>query len=672
MAQEFVGASNPQGGSIRETDQPMETRLAHGTTLHQEIISRLIARRQLSERVVSNRADDWNRVDEHLRMYIDLGRQAKKGDGSVNANKKEMPWERSIVVPLSYAIEQVHKTELMGIFMRQDPILKVMGVGSEDVEPAKMMQAVLGYDQEQMALPLQVFSGVGDSIRYGQGTFYVSFEKEMGWKHWSAPSKFQAILQAMKMPTQRRSWETLREYSLIHTVDPFLGWRDPRVSIADLQKGEFSGHRVYRGSMWIKERDKRNGGVYFNVDKISKVAAGGARQTSRGRGSFGRTINKFDISRFRMTGSVDELDHGFHAIDHLQVKLIPKEWKLGPGTLPEIWWFSWIDDQVIIRAHRTEYEHEKFTYAEAEAHPDPHVGENPGLIENLDGIQRFMNWIFNSHIQNVMRHLNNSMAYGPSFVEEADLFDRDAGGHFRLSQLGEQMLMEGRLSIDQMMHQMNLSDVTRPMLQDNQVLMDMALRMMAVSETSQARATTQRRTLGENKLIQAGAGKRMVLHAVLFDIMAFGPMARQLISNRQQFTEMEQFLRISGDLAREVGGMSMTVRPDDLHGNFDYVGRSAVMPPDAQDLPEVWDRIGAQLSQNPMLLQPRADGKMLDIHELFKEGVEATGVRNIESFYKDPSQIQQMPQAPPVTVLPDEEVARQQQAGDIIPANEAA
>jgi len=672
MAQEFVGASNPQGGSIRETDQPMETRLAHGTTLHQEIISRLIARRQLSERVVSNRADDWNRVDEHLRMYIDLGRQAKKGDGSVNANKKEMPWERSIVVPLSYAIEQVHKTELMGIFMRQDPILKVMGVGSEDVEPAKMMQAVLGYDQEQTALPLQVFSGVGDSIRYGQGTFCVSFEKEMGWKHWSAPSKFQAILQAMKMPTQRRSWETLREYSLIHTVDPFLRWRDPRVSIADLQKGEFSGHRVYRGSMWIKERDKRNGGVYFNVDKISKVAAGGARQTSRGRGSFGRTINKFDISRFRMTGSVDELDHGFHAIDHLQVKLIPKEWKLGPGTLPEIWWFSWIDDQVIIRAHRTEYEHEKFTYAEAEAHPDPHVGENPGLIENLDGIQRFMNWIFNSHIQNVMRHLNNSMAYGPSFVEEADLFDRDAGGHFRLSQLGEQMLMEGRLSIDQMMHQMNLSDVTRPMLQDNQVLMDMALRMMAVSETSQARATTQRRTLGENKLIQAGAGKRMVLHAVLFDIMAFGPMARQLISNRQQFTEMEQFLRISGDLAREVGGMSMTVRPDDLHGNFDYVGRSAVMPPDAQDLPEVWDRIGAQLSQNPMLLQPRADGKMLDIHELFKEGVEATGVRNIESFYKDPSQIQQMPQAPPVTVLPDEEVARQQQAGDIIPANEAA
>lgn len=672
MAVEIVGASNPQGRGLREAEQPIEVELRHGAPLHQEILSRLIARRQLAERVVSSRSDDWNRVNEHLRMYIDLGRQARKADKSVDPNKKEMPWERSIVVPLSYAVQQVHLTEAMGIFMRQDPILKIKGVGGEDVEPAKLMQAVMAYDQDQTAFPLQLYSAVNDTIRYGQCTFYNTFEQEMGWKHWRAPSKFQAILQAMRRPTSGRSWKRMREFNLVYTVDPYLWWRDPRVAIADFQNGEFCGHRTHRGFLWIAERDKKNGGPYFNVDVLSGIGAGGARQSARGRASQGRTINKVDISRFRMSGSVDELDHGFHVIDHLQVKLIPREWKLGPGSLPEKWWFTWVDDRVIIRGHRAEYEHEKFTYAAGEAHPDPHVGDNPGLIENLDGIQRFMNWIFNCHIQNVIRHLNNSMGYAPSMIEEADLFDRDAGGHFRLSSYGEQLLMEGRLKIGDMMHQMNLSDVTRPMLQDNSVLMDMGMRMMAVADANQGRVSQQKRTLGEIQNVVAGSSKRMILHAVLFDIMALNPLAKQMIANRQQFTEMEQYVRIAGDLAREVGAEALQIKPEDLAGNFDYVGRSAVMPPDAQDLPVVWEKIGQQLANNPLLLMPRQDGKQLDIHELFKEGVESTGVRSLESFYKEPRHLTGPPQAPNVEVRPDQQVEEAARRGDIEPMGEAA
>src|SRR5262245_10957788 len=101
-------------GQIEVSDRPIEERLAYSnmaTSFHQRIISRLIARRKLSERVMSRRYDAWGRVDDHCRLFIDLNRKAKNADGSTNPEVNEMPWARSIVVPMSYAILQVYLTQ---------------------------------------------------------------------------------------------------------------------------------------------------------------------------------------------------------------------------------------------------------------------------------------------------------------------------------------------------------------------------------------------------------------------------------------------------------------------------------------------------------------------------------------------------------------------------------
>src|SRR5262249_2120820 len=65
-----------------------------------------------------------------------------------------------------------------------------------------------------------------------------------------------------------------------------------------------------------------------------------------------------------------------------------------------------------------------------------------------------------SHVQNVMRHLNNSMLYSPTLVEELDVLNPIAGGHYRLSALGEKLLQEGRITMDTVIHQLTKVDVT--------------------------------------------------------------------------------------------------------------------------------------------------------------------------------------------------------------------
>jgi len=74
-----------------------------------------------------------------------------------------MPWARSIVVPVSYAILQVFLTQLMAIFTKRDPPLEIHGVGSEDVRPAKLMNAVMAYDQVQTNYILELYTALQDA-----------------------------------------------------------------------------------------------------------------------------------------------------------------------------------------------------------------------------------------------------------------------------------------------------------------------------------------------------------------------------------------------------------------------------------------------------------------------------------------------------------------------------
>jgi len=169
--------------------------------------------------------------------------------------------------------------------------------------------------------------------------------------------------------------------------------------------------------------------------------------------------------------------------------------------------------------------------------------------------------------------------------------------------------------------------------------------------------------------------------------MAVHQMATRWIANRQQFTDQEGWFRVSGEFAREMAMTGdpryqngfMMVTPDDLAGNFDYVPRSGPMPADPANSIQAWQVLSDMLAKSPMLLQmPDAQGRVLDPVELFKEFARTPlGIRNIDSYFKQmqpPPGIGApgMPPNVPVKVMPDDQVAQQRVAGNIIPMRNAA
>jgi hypothetical protein len=510
---------------------------------------------------------------------------------------------------------------------------------------------------------------IQNADKYGLGVLYDVWEQEQGMK--PAP---RGMLQAMagvfgmNMPPPME-YGVVKEYNRWHPVDPYLFWPDPRVSIANLQEAEFVGHRIYRGQTYLYER--KEGTSYFNVDEAIKRGRGlgsGDSQALLSRSRFG-------IDDFTMTDSPDDKDKGFFALDTLQVKIIPKDWELGTSKSPEIWWFTVVNEAVIVRAHKNPYDHGKFTYGVAEVNPDTDTIFNQGTFEDLDGLQRTINWLWNSRIENVRKMLNDSLVVAPSMVEMGDLLNPGPARHIRYSQAGEERIVNGQASGEQFIRQLVVQDFTGTHSEIAMALFDFAQRLAGSNDPAMGSPTREKKTLGEIQSMMASSSQRLAMLGRVIDSTCLAQLANRAVQNRQQFTTLEQYFRITGDQAKmeEMLGENaplqrLLVSKADLIGQFDYVPQTGIIPADPARQAEVWMRILETVSTNQALATPGPDGRYLDPRKVFDELVRQTGVRNIEEFY---ALMPQQPPAPP-QVVPDEQFAQQAQAGDYVPEDQYA
>jgi hypothetical protein len=612
---------------------------------------------RVAQNAATQRYDAWDQVDEQTRLYVNLQRKAKKGDGTTDSSIMELPFDRSIVVPTSYAVLMVRLSQLMGILLGRDPMWQLDGRSSDDVEPARLMESAIAYDMEQSAALLSLYTMMQDAEKYGIGVIYDVWATEEGWRYQKPTQEYEVLKRAAKMfgmngPMPMREWGTTREYNKWEAIDPYRFWCDPRVPRSYFQTGEFCGHGMTRSYLYLLERSLDRGGPYFNLEDLPIY-----------QGCKNVPVAKRDMilaSTFDLSGSSDESDKGYYNVDHLQVKLIPRDWKLGTSSAPEIWWFTVANEAVIIRAHPRSYEHSEFTYSIIESNFDSHALYNPGNIENIDGLQRFMNWLLNSHLENIRKHLNDALIYAPSLIEEDDLLNGGPVRHIRLSQRGEELLMSGNLTPAQLVQQLQVADVTRPHLDAFKLMYDMVQLMMATNDPMTGQATQGKKTLGEINQMMSGSSRRMALSFAIYEAMGFKPLLIRSISNRQQFSTLEQFFRLVG---QPLANNRISVSPWSLQGNIDYVPRSDILPPDPARTAMVWTQLMLGMGKFPQVMMPGPDGKQLDVRAIFNEVARNLGVKNVDQFYT-----QGQPMQPPVQVMPDSAIQQGVQQGNMIPA----
>jgi hypothetical protein len=682
---EFPDGASILGGEEDRSPAALAKLFEPKGPIHRKMLARLVSRRQMAERFMGERYPQWREVDTYLRGFVNPAQLAKRGDGTTITGSLENPWEQPVVIPVSASLLDVRRMQEYSLLTRRD--IEFDGNGPEDIRPAKLMSAVASYSLQQMNWRRVCWSICKDIERYGTAIIYDVWEEEHGWTYGPPPLEQmltmaqatgnpKAVALVMMLGQQlpdlaepQKEWGLKKEWVNWSNIDPYFYWPDPRVPIWDVQNGEFVGHRSHRSHMWLEERRVERGGPFINVTEAKK--RGSRTQESRESGGNIRP-DRVQSDAFMGGSRADEKDSPSHTLDHFQVKLIPKEWGLPGGNDPEIWWFTLLGDRLIVRAHPSAYDHGEFTYAVGQADHDPHTLWVPGNAELLLPSQRLINWLANSHYENVRKALNNQLIYDDMMIEEGDLLNPGPMWHVRLTKEGRQAIANGA-KIGDFVMQLPIVDITKGHLDSIRFTLEMLQRQFAANDPAQGVPTQDERTLGEVQAIMASSNQRIAMATQIIDAMMIQPAAMRMAQDLQQFMSQERYYQVTGDLARE-GEMDPTGSPlgrimatrAQLMGQYDYSPVTAMTPDDPTNSMQFWQNVMGMMLQYGLPQVPRADGRVPDLWKIFEIMLQTGGVKNVNDLFS-PAPPQMMMGGPPVQVQSDESVRQQVDAGNLVP-----
>lgn len=646
---EFDG---PKDEKVDEMTLPLHERLRASGPTHAKLISELRQMIRASEEHIEQRYEDWDRVDEAMRLYMNLDAPKRYGDKSTDSTKKNMPYKDSIKLPIIYSTIITRVSVLYNQLTSRYPRIHLEGRGSEDLEGARLHEAQIQYDLEQSNFDLKIWQALLDREKYGIGILYDTWEEEYGYKPRVGVNPLENILMEQGGGDSREYVRT-KEWSNIANVDPREFRPDPNVPIAQIQSMNYVGHRDHNNYLWYHARQlKDRKGAFFNLKEAREVLQGGRNyRNTDGRESEGTYLD------YNMT------TYPNMPVVHLQWKIIPAEWGLSENPNPEIWWFSVVDNtsaQIIIRAHRSVYGHNKFTYSVTQSDTDQHAPFTPGMGQQLIGIQDTGDWLTNSHITQAKKVINDQVIFNDDLIDPVDMKHPGPAKHIRLTKRGKRLQEMGQLKVSDMYGQFIVHDVTKQHLETVQFLWPQAQRMAATPDTIQGMPLPTKRTLGEVEQVNQSATQRLGQDAALVDKQLIAPIAYRMIANRQQFASMDVTVRIAGrlvdQLAKFAGGkQQLVISKGDLAGDYDYIPHTPTMAPDPSRQAAVWLQILQILASAPQLLNPDENGEAIDPHKVFEEAVKGAGVNYFDRFKK---QVQPVPgQMGPGMMPPDQPAA---------------
>ena len=618
---------------------PNDWNLKPDSELHRKIVTEVLARARVAHTAMSNRFSSWNKIDKTLTAYMPL--DTAEEDLQDLDDRKPV----SIVFPYSYAIMETLLSYMVAAFF-QDPIFMYDGVGPGDLIGAILMEKVIDQmcDHNKVALPIHTH--LRDGCGYGLGVVAPQWTKVMGQR-----VRKRALSRTMlSMLFGKEEYEKVVEDDVItyegvslRNVDPYKYLPDPNVPVQSVQEGEFVGWIDESRYITLLEQERVDPSM-FNVRYLNEL------------GSCFSSINTYNQSaRGTKTGQTRVYDSVLKPVDviYMYVKIVPKEWQLSESTKPEKWLFAVASDSVVIQAKPLGLVHNKFPIAVCAPDFDGYSSVPLSRIEVLYGMQTTLDWLFNSHIANVRKVVNDTLIVDPYLLNLNDLRTPRAGGIVRLRRPAWGRGVTGSYE------QLKVTDVTRANIQDASWimgLMDKGAGTDASIMGAMRQGGPERLTEGEFQGTRTGAVSRLERMARVIGLQSFQDIGYMFASYVQQFMSQEVYINNFGKwrdtLISTYGDVSrIKVDPMDLVIDYNLTVRDGSIP--GGNFSKVWVQWFAAITKTPELMQT------FDIVRIFKHIARNMGAKDVEQFVrKQPIQSRTMP---------DEEVMNQVGKGNLVP-----
>ena len=623
-------------------DYPEGLNLKPGGELHQKLLSRLLRYSWESAKVQSSRRPAWDEINRTLTAYISLS------DKEALIKKKDPRKPVSIVFPYSYAILETLVSYLIAAFL-PDPMFRYEGVAPEDIAGAILMEKVIQLQVLRNKAGLNLHTMFRDACAYGFGVCSPCWLVRHGRRQRSAAA---GVFDSAGIFTETNrvrdtSNEVLFEGNALTNIDPYNYLPDPNYSIHDVQKGEYVAwlDRTNYMDLLSEEQDDS---TLFNVRYVrhspnrASGILGSDSRTSRTRSLRGDTTN-FDRS---ISLPVDQL--------HIYVKLIPQAWGLGSSDVPEKWLFTVANDSVIVRANPLDLDHDMFPVIVAAPDFDGYSPVAYSRLEILNGMQTVIDWLFNSHIANVRKAINDVLVVDPYLLNIEDLRDPEPGGLVRLRRPAW-----GR-GVENAVKQLAITDITRTNLQDVAFIVEYMQTMTGTDNAVMGnlrKGGPERLSAREFQGTAQGAVNRLERLAKVIGLQALQDCGYMFAYHNQQFMSQDVYVKTVGDWPDSVTRQfniqdgRIRVSPLDLLVDYDLIVRDGSVP--GGNFSDVWTQLFQIIGTNEQL------ATRFDVVNIFKYIATSLGAKNVDAFERSQPAAQ-------VMTAPDEEVMNQVENGQLV------
>lgn len=618
---------------------PLGLDLRPDSPLHQKIVTRILQRTRVSSENLADRRSSWQEIDRTLTAYIPLSEVDKK----VSCRDPLAPV--SIVFPHSYAILETLTSFMDGVFLKQ-PIFKYRGNSPEDTAGAILLEKIIELHCQRSKVGLSLHTAFKDGLAYGVGAVFPMWKQKFGWRTRAEKDEWGQQFKVSEPAL-------LFEGNAIENVDPYQLLLDPNYGVQAIQDSEFVGF-VRRTNYYNLIEDDDNGSV-FNIKYLRR----GGKNTSRY--FFSQRDDGPQVGSVGDTSVLKPVD-----VIYLYIKIIPKEWGLGKSENVEKWLFAVAADKILIQAQPLDLDHDMFPIAICAPTFDGYSSAPLSRLELLSGMQSLLNWLFNSHIANVRKTINDMIIYDPFVLNTADLTDPKPGKLVRARRAAWGKDLRGSIQ------QLQINDITRQNVADAQVAMQLmnqvsgadAAMMGQLREGGPERLSaaefngTQNQAFGRLKSMTA-----IVEQQLIQDIgYMFAMHTQQLMAEDTFITTVGEWQSLLVNMYGErVYNDRMRVTPQDLNIDFDVVLNSG--GPDSQTEAQFWIQMFDIITKTPELYQ------IIDVGRVFRFVASQLGASNVDNFLRP--EAQQMVAAQPV-MAPTEQVAQEAQAGNMIPIGDLA
>lgn len=627
----------------------MQKEVKYGTELHGKIVAAIRQRRDLSQRKMSERYEEWNRVEKEMVSY----QPAKEVERRAKDRKGESDFTQ-LKIPYSYGMMLTSHTYYSGVFMGRDTIHQVQGLHGEGQNQVLAHEALMNYQVSAGKHRSKYFVWLLDVAKYGVGILGDYWDKELRQiaEIVEEPVDNDGVLAPGRTEKRKQTRRvTGFEGNKVYNVRPFDFFPDPRVSLMNFQEGEFCGRQIQVG--WNMVVKGAEAGKYFNLEALRSNNKGGATANSDTNYGYGETgdnaalIEKLKRNNFLLDITKDK---NYVLLTEMCVEIIPKDWDLGESGYPEKWVFTLGNDDVLIGAQPLGLLSDRFPFSVLEREVDGHGLTSRGLPSVAYPLQQTMDWLANSHFYNVQKTLNNELLVDPSRITMADLKDPKPGKLVRLRPAAY-----GTNPKDAV-HQLSMYDQTRGHLGDMKLVEALFQRVFGISESMMgAQANGGRKTATEVRSATSFGINRLKTDTEFFSATGWSELTQALVQNNAQLYSGEKKFRIAG--SNIMAGQEQAfidVNPEALAGFYEVMPVDGTLPIDRFALSNLWKEILMGARHLPPQIQQGYDWA-----GIFAWTSKLSGLKNIDTFAVEQP-----------AMMPDGEIQAEAQAGNLVPSNQ--